>query len=136
MSRTVRTVEAEKTVSYALNAMTKYDIGSVIVLEGGRPTAIATERDVTRKLSEEGADSLDWPVKRIASKPLLTISPSAEVWEAFTTMLRKKIRRLPVLEDGSLVGIVTERDLLKWVVRVFYEPNVPDDIRELILQKD
>jgi CBS domain-containing protein len=65
---------------------------------------------------------------------VISISPKTEAWEAFTTMLRKKIRRLPVEEKGKLVGMVTERDLFKWVVRVFYEPNIPDEFKELVAQ--
>ena len=49
-------------------------------------------------------------------------------------MLRRKIRRLPVTKDGKLVGIVTERDLFKWVVGVLYAPNVPEDVKKLIAQ--
>jgi len=47
-------------------------------------------------------------------------------------MVTKEIRSLPVLQDGRLVGIVLERDLLKWVFRVFYEPNIPEDIRKFL----
>jgi CBS domain-containing protein len=47
-------------------------------------------------------------------------------------MVTKKIRRLPIVERGRLVGIVTERDLFKWVIRVFYEPNVPDRIKKFV----
>lgn len=69
-----------------------------------------------------------------ASKPLIAVPPEEEIWEAFGIMLENKVRRLPVLKDGKLVGIVTERDLFKWVVRVIYEPNIPKRIKGLIAQ--
>ena len=47
-------------------------------------------------------------------------------------MVTKNIRRLPIVEEGRLVGIVTERDLFKWVIRVFYEPNIPDHIKTFL----
>jgi CBS domain-containing protein len=49
-------------------------------------------------------------------------------------MLRRKIRRLPVVQKDKLVGIVTERDLFKWVVKLVYEPNIPDDLKSLVAQ--
>ncbi|MDV3278666.1 MAG: CBS domain-containing protein [Nitrososphaerales archaeon] len=134
MSRTVRTVSGSEPVSVAVAKMVKHDIGSVVVLEGGAPVGIITERDIMRQLTGKSAKDLSSPSKTFASKPLVTVSPETEIWNAFTIMLRKKIRRLPVVQGGRLMGIVTERDLFKWVVGVFYEPNVPADIKKLIVQ--
>src|SRR3989304_4851570 len=66
------------------------------------------------------------------SQPLVTAEPDTPSWEAFRTMLKKRIRRLPIVEKGKLVGIVTERDLFRWVLLVAYEPNIPEDIREIV----
>jgi CBS domain-containing protein len=54
------------------------------------------------------------------------------MWKAFETMVTKKIRRLPIERQGRLVGIVTERDLFRWALRVFYEPNIPKHIRKFL----
>jgi CBS domain-containing protein len=114
--------------------MVKYDIGAVVVLDkSSRVVGIMTERDVVNKIASEGAN-LKAPVSKFASRPVITAGPETKVWDAFTQMLRRKIRRLPVVEKGKLVGIVTERDLFKWVVRVIYEPNIPNDLRTLIAQ--
>jgi CBS domain-containing protein len=66
------------------------------------------------------------------SKPLLTISPSMEVWRAVELMVRKDVRRLPVIDGDKLVGMVTERDVLRWLVKVAYEPNMPEDLTRLL----
>lgn len=134
MSKTVRTIGAEDDVSSVLKMMIKYGIGSVVMVEGKGPTAIVTERDVVRRLSNDGYDVLEAKVADIASKPLITVSPSTEIWVAFRLMVEKHVRRLPVIDGGKLVGIVTERDLFKWVVKVTYEPNIPDSLKRLIAQ--
>jgi CBS domain-containing protein len=71
-------------------------------------------------------------VGKIMSKPLVTIGPSAQVWEAVERMVRKDIRRLPVIEGDKLIGMVTEKDVFHWVIKVAYEPNIPEDLKKLI----
>jgi len=134
MSRTVRTSTKEKKVGDAVKIMASRDIGSVVITAKGKPVGIVTERDVVRELAQGGALSLRKSLWSICSKPVVTVTPSTEIWEAFATMLKEGIRRLPVVEQGKVVGIVTERDLLKWVVGVFYEPNVPPSIKKLLAQ--
>jgi CBS domain-containing protein len=55
-----------------------------------------------------------------------------EVSKAFEIMLKLGVRRLPIVEDEKLIGVVTEKDLTRWVLRVFYEPSLPDEIRALV----
>ena len=134
MTRTPVTIKPDTTVKNALQIMVKRDIGSLIIMKNGEPVGIITERDVTRRsLRPAKAKGVyDRPVTRLMSRPLITVPPTTPIWEAFDTMLTKKIRRLPVVDQGRLVGIVTERDLLKWVIRVFYEPNIPDRIKKFL----
>jgi CBS domain-containing protein len=134
MSKTVQTISPDDTVGTALRLMAKYDVGCLVVTRGGKAVGVVTERDIVRKMIRKGWKGLNQHVGEIASKPVISISPDTEAWKAFTLMLRKKIRRLPVENRGKLVGMVTERDLFKWVVRVFYEPNIPDQFRELVAQ--
>ena len=134
MSLTVWTIEPEAPVESALKLMAKHDVGCLVVARGGEVVGIITERDIVRKMIGKGWKGLKQPVIEIASRPVISISPDTKVWEAFTTMLRKKIRRLPVEDHGKLVGLVTERDLFKWVVGVFYEPNIPEEFRKLVAQ--
>jgi len=114
MSSPVVTVTKEATVAQALRAMIDHDIGAVVVVDGDAPVGVFTERDVTRKILDE-PDLLGRPIGKEMSAPVTSVAPGDEVVFIFRTMSEKKIRRLPVVDDGRLVGIVTERDLLRWV---------------------
>jgi CBS domain-containing protein len=134
MSKTVRSVDSASSLGDVLKVMIRYDVGSVIVTEMTKPFGIVTERDIIRRLGDGGSSTLTLKAGEVASRPLITMGPEAKVWEAFAMMLKKKIRRLPIMSEGTLVGILTERDMLKWVVGVTYEPNIPDEIKQLIGQ--
>ena len=134
MTREPVTIKPDAPVRKALQTMIKHDIGSLIVVKNGQPIGMVTERDVTRRSLRPAKTKgvYDRPVTRFMTRPVITLSPTAPVWEAFETMVTKKIRRLPIVEQGRLVGIVTERDLFKWVIRAFYEPNIPDRIKKFL----
>jgi len=131
MTSEVLTVDVNAKVEEALRVMVKADVGSVVVTENGSPVGVVTERDVTRS-SIRGNQLLSLPVSQLMSKPLQTASPDTEIWRAFETMLKLGVRRLPIMKDDKLVGIVTEKDLTRWVLSVFYEPNVPQEFRSLV----
>ncbi len=134
MTRKLVTVSFDAPVKKALATMIRNDMGSVIVLKNGEPVGIITERDVTRNslLPTRGKKVYERPVSRFMSHPLITVPSTTPMWKAFETMVTKKIRRLPIERQGRLVGIVTERDLFKWALRVFYEPNIPKHIRKFL----
>jgi CBS domain-containing protein len=131
MSSPVTTVKVSDNVSVAVKKMVKQDIGSVIVVEEKNPVGIITERDVTRQVVN-GSSVLKKRAEKIMSKLAVTASPSTSIQQAFELMLKNKVRRLPVLEDNRLVGIVTEKDLMRWVLRVSYEPNIPPHIKAIL----
>lgn len=131
MSSPVTTMDPNGTVGSAAQLMIQHDIGSVVVVEGKSPVGIITERDIT-KLVVKGNDVLKKPVKPLMSKPLVTAKPSMPVQDAFELMLKNKIRRLPILDNGNLNGIVTTQDIMRWVLRVFYEPNIPERIKSIL----
>jgi CBS domain-containing protein len=131
MTRKVITVEISERVEEALRLMVKYDIGSIVVMDKEKPVGIITERDITRA-ALRGDSMLRIPARSLMSRPLETVTPETEIWQTFELMLKLGVRRLPVVEDGKLVGLVTEKDLTRWVLRSFYEPNVPPEIRSLI----
>ena len=134
MSRKLVTISFDAPVKKALTTMIKNDMGSVIVLKKGEPVGIITERDVTRNslLPTRGKKVYERPVSRLMSHPLITVPSTTPMWKAFEMMVTRKIRRLPIERQGRLVGIVTERDLFKWALRVFYEPNIPKNIRKFL----
>jgi CBS domain-containing protein len=134
MSRTVRTVDSTGTVGRALETMVNYDIGSVVVVEGKKAVGIVTERDFARKYTKEKSVDMQWKIGEISSKPVISVNPDTKVWDALDLMVKKKIRQLPVVKDGQLVGIATERDIFKWIVRVIHSPNIPTDLQKAIEQ--
>lgn len=131
MTTKVITVDISERVEEALRLMIKFDVGSVIVTNKQRPVGIITERDITRA-SLRGDSLLKIPVRGLMSKPVQSVGPGTEVWKAFEIMLKLGVRRLPVVEDEKLIGMVTEKDLTRWVLRIFYEPNLPEEIRTLV----
>ena len=94
---------------------------------------IITESDIVREITKS-FDYLNKPLAITAKKTVLTVKPSTPVWEVFALMLKNKIRRFPIVKNGKLVGIITERDLFKWAVKVAYEPNISEDLRKLLVQ--
>jgi len=131
MSTRVVSVKSTEKVSKVLRTMVRNRIGSIIVTEKGKPAGILTERDISTRTAK-GQKVMGMVVGKIMSKPLITVAPSAQVWEAVEQMVRKDIRRLPVVEDHKIVGMVTERDVFRWVIKVAYEPNIPDDLKKLV----
>ena len=120
MQRDVVAFEPEARVEAVIREMVARDIGSVVVVRGGRPVGVFTERDLLRHIVDDPA-YLQRSVGEIMSSPAITTSPEAETVEVFEVMTEKRIRRLPVVEDGLLVGIITERDLMRWVTQVAHE---------------
>ena len=133
MTKTVFTLRPSKKTIDALDAMVKKDIGAVVVVDRGKIAGIITERDIVREITKS-FDYLDRKLVETAKRTVITVEPRTPLWEAFALMLKNKIRRLPVVKNGKLVGVVTERDLFKWAVKVAYEPNIPEDLRKLIAQ--
>lgn len=71
-------------------------------------------------------------VQSVMSEPVVTVSPDTPAEDTTQLLLAHGIRRLPVMENESQIGIVTERDLMRWVLGAFYEPNIPPDISEIL----
>ena len=122
MSSPVVHVAPDDSVADALRAMIDRDIGAVVVVvvEDGRPVGVFTERDVSRRILDD-PKFLDRWVGDVMSAPVVSVAPTDEVVFIFGLMTGKRIRRLPVVEGDRLVGIITERDLLRWVDAVASE---------------
>jgi len=113
MKSPVVTIDHRSSVMEVAKVMAKNRVGGLVVTVEGKPVAMVTERDILDKVVATGDDASRIPVRRIMSKPLITVRRNLSIIEAIMLMRRKKVRRLPVLEEGRLIGIVTERDLLK-----------------------
>ncbi|MGD0175421.1 MAG: CBS domain-containing protein [Candidatus Bathyarchaeia archaeon] len=133
MSKPVRTVKPDEKLSAAMAIMEKNNVGSVVVVEGENPIGIITERDVIRQILK-GTQIIQEPVTQVMSKPLITGSPDMLVQDAVDLMLENKIRQLPVVEGNKLVGIVTDGDLMRSVLRVSYEKLSKLKLRELEIE--
>lgn len=99
------------TLDVAAKAMRDNDVGNVLVLHNGGVSAIVTDRDITIRAVAEGRDPGRTVLKEICSKKLISLSPGDSVDEAIKLMSKHAVRRLPVVESGQPVGIVSLGDL-------------------------
>ncbi|HHT75588.1 MAG TPA: CBS domain-containing protein [Euryarchaeota archaeon] len=93
--------------------MRSWKVGSVIILEDGRPIGIVTERDFVEKIVAEDRRPADVKAGEIMSSPVVTIGPRESVAEAGRKMGRMRLRRLPVVEGDQLIGMLTENDITR-----------------------
>ena len=111
---TVATVEATVSVRDALAQLAEHRIGALVVSpDGNRIEGIISERDIARGLHEHGAGLLTEPVSSVMTADVLTCVPTASVTELAQTMTDHRIRHIPVVTDGKLVGIVSIGDVVK-----------------------
>jgi len=113
MTQTPITITPEATAADAAAVMRERDIGSLVVLEAGKPTGIVTERDLVTKVAALDKQPSRIRVKEIMTSPLIAVHPHEEVAEAAKLMSARKIRRLPVIQEGKLVGMITENDIIR-----------------------
>ncbi len=97
----------------ALELMAKENVGALLVMEGDKVVGIISERDYARKVILEGRSSLETEVQKIMTSKVLYITPEKSVEEGLALMSDKRCRHLPVLEDQSLLGMVSIGDLVK-----------------------
>jgi len=109
----VETIGADAPLTDAVQQLGAKRIGAMPVVEGGRVTGIISERDIIYCLRDHGATALDWPVARVMSSPAITADPDTDVMAALALMTKRRIRHLPVVESGELLGIVSIGDLVK-----------------------
>jgi len=113
MSTPVRTVKETEKVSEAARMMDKHEIGGVIVADRkGKPIGMITERDIVKRVVAKNLHPSKVKAASIMSKPLATISSNKDISEAAKTMSRLKIRRLAVMEETKLVGVITSKDIV------------------------
>jgi CBS domain-containing protein len=112
MTKSLVTVDSSATVNEAAKLMEKAKVGSVLVMEKNVPIGIMTDRDFAIRIAAH-AYPIHTKVKQVMSSPLVHVSPNDEVWVAADLMYSRKIRRLPVLDEDELLGIVTATDFVK-----------------------
>jgi CBS domain-containing protein len=110
MTPNPRTVSPDDTIQTAARIMQSEDTGAVPVVSGGRVLAVVTDRDIVVRVVAEGAP-ISGPVRSIASPDVVCAEPDMSTREASELMSEHQVRRLPVVENGQLVGIVSIGDL-------------------------
>ncbi|WP_017558527.1 CBS domain-containing protein [Nocardiopsis baichengensis] len=113
----VVTVRPDTPVSELLDRLARHNIGAVVVAEAGKVAGIASERDVVRRLAEQGASLLDRPVSEIMTRAVITCKTSDTVDALTVLMTENRVRHVPVLAAGALVGIVSIGDVVKSRIR-------------------
>jgi CBS domain-containing protein len=111
MTQNPVTVQSTDSVVAAARSMRDGNIGDVVVVERGQIQGILTDRDIVVRALAEGRDPASTTVGEICTRELTTLSPSDSINDAVTTMREKAIRRLPVVDGGRPVGIVSLGDL-------------------------
>jgi CBS domain-containing protein len=112
MSKDVRVVRPDSSVKEVVATMNKFNIGSIIVVQGDRPVGIITERDILRRIVEPCLAPEILTARQIMTSPLLTISETASIDEAAQLMAKKKVKKLPVMDKKKLIGIITLTDIV------------------------
>lgn len=113
---TVWSIEAESPVIEAIQLMADKRIGALPVTRGDELVGIVSERDYARKVILLGRSSSDTPVWQIMSSPVKTVTPEEEVHRCMEIMTEQRIRHLPVLEKGKMIGMISIGDLVKAVI--------------------
>jgi CBS domain-containing protein len=111
MTPGVRSVAPTDSLTDAAAGMRDEDVGSLPVVEGDRVVGIITDRDIVVRAVAEGADSRTGKVGDVSSGDPVTVGPDEDLDDALELMAHHRVRRLPVVEDGRLVGVVAQADV-------------------------
>ena len=125
MTKSVISVDAAITVNEAAKMMEDAKVGAVIVMENNLPVGIVTDRDFSVKVVSH-AYQITAPVKQIMSSPLISINSDETVRMAADLMHDRRIRKIPVIDDGKVVGIITATDIVNLLA-----VSVEEDIRDM-----
>lgn len=109
-------VSPDDTVLSALQVMAEKGIGAVLVLEAGLVRGILSERDYARKVVLQGRSSANTPVKEIMTSRVFAVTPSHTVENCISLMTEKRIRHLPVMDGGKLMGVISIGDVVKMML--------------------
>ena len=112
----VFSVEPTEMVYRAIELMCEKNIGGLLIVENGKLVGIFTERDYARKLILKGKSSKDTQIRDLMTSNLVTVSPDTSIDDCMRVMTGRKIRHLPVLDKGELVGIISIGDVVHFVI--------------------
>ena len=128
MINKVITIDPNATVKDAAKLMNRHEIGCLIAVIKGNALGIITERDLLKKIVEQTKNPEKTKVHEIMSKRLIVGTPQMEIADAVRLMLQKKIKKLPIVENGKVIGLITLTDIAR-TARI--EPQMIGVIKEL-----
>jgi CBS domain-containing protein len=106
----------ESSVYQALQMMAEKDVGALVVLEGGKIAGMFTERDYARKLVLHGKFSRDTQVRDVMTEAVVTVGPKQTIAECMRIMTSKRFRHLPVVDEGSMIGLISIGDVVRSII--------------------
>jgi CBS domain-containing protein len=109
-------VRPDEPVFGALELLSRYEVGALMVMEGGRLVGVFSERDYTRKIALQGRNSRETQVAEIMTRNVFTVTPDTGTRACMALMSEKKIRHLPVVEAGTVLGMISIRDILDDII--------------------
>ena len=109
-------VRPDDSVFSALQLLAQHEVGALVVMDGGRLVGIVSERDYTRKIALQSRSSRDTRVSEIMTSQVLTVGPGTGTRACMALMSEKKIRHLPVVEDGTVLGMISIRDIMDDII--------------------
>ncbi len=112
MNKTVITMDINTDIPAIAREMVSRDAGSIVITESGKAMGIITERDLVKGIVTEDRKPSEVAASKILSTPLVTVKPETSVVKASEIMLKANIKRLPVLENGTIIGVVSNTDIL------------------------
>ena len=115
MCKDVITVEDDKSAADAAKIISDNDISFLVIIKDGLPIGVLSEKDFVRKLAAVNKNESDTPISEIMSYKFRWVEPTTPIEDAIQKMLNNNIRRLLVLEDGKLVGVITQTDLAAYL---------------------
>jgi len=113
MTQNVMTIESSAPAKKAAELMDKHDIGCLIVVNEGKPVGIVTERDMLKRVLLQFRDPRITRVDDVMSTPLIASNPETELSEAMRLMNERRIKKLPIVKDDHLVGLLTITDVVR-----------------------
>ena len=111
MQKNVITIDYDKTALEAAEMLKEKEISFLVIIKDSRPSGIVSERDIVRKIAAEDITASSIKLEEIMSKKYKWVEPNTEIEFAVQKMINNNIRRLLVLENESLVGVITQTDL-------------------------
>ena len=109
-------VRPDDSVYSALQLLAQHEVGALVVMDGGRLVGIVSERDYTRKIALQGRSSKDTTVAEIMTAPVLTVAPGTGTRACMALMSEKKVRHLPVVDKGTVLGMISIRDIMDDII--------------------